>query len=328
MCVGEMTRSVDLRLAVNYLPACACLGKMFVLMLVVAAMVPPGEEVDWYVPMAALLYLDRMVVRNMIFDANAILLAVFFSDVVAQLRAVSTRRAYPGLLDGMFLFWALGSVMLLAEPQAVRLALERRPRANKLVPVLLMLVIVPAIARFHDGLETGVSRSCRAFAFTFLAFAWIYIVGIHTTRGIEHLKENSCQFVARLSPVLYASQWIAIVFTLAAAGALGMQFVRLTGCPSAPLTPQAVNDGNDERRTHAEEGVTHPTSTIIPTGTPAAPPPSQQTSKEDNDCEEGPSSIEELFRLARNQQQQQQMRMGGRAGMAAFSPLEPILELV
>ena len=328
-----MTRSVDLRLAVNYLPACACLGKMLVLMLVMAVMVPPGEETDWYIPLAAMLYLDRLVVRNMIFDANAILLAVFFSDVVAQLRAVSTRRAYPGLLDGMFLFWAAGSVVLLAEPRAVKLALEGRPRAHKLVPVMLMLCVVPVITRFHDGLETGGSRACRAFAFTFLAFAWIYIVGIHTTRGIEHLKENSCQFVARLSPVLYASQWIAIVFTLAAAAALGMQFLRLTGNAQACLetgqlaTRPPTNNINMNDARETGEGMASAGSPLVVT--PFAGSNLADTAQ--NESQEGPSSVEELFRIARSQQMMRSYHTRGApssSSMMAASPLEPILELV
>jgi hypothetical protein len=223
-----MARNVDLSLAVNYLPACECLGKMLIFMLWVA-WIQPGGEVDAYISLASILYMDRVVTRNMIFDANAILLAVYFANVQAQLRAVSQHRAYPVLVDCMFLLWAMGSVVLIAEPAAVKSALERRPRANKLGAVILMLLIVPAIAHFHAPLETGGVRGCRAVAFTLLAFAWIYIVGIHTPHGIEYLKENSSQFVARLAPVLYSTLWIAVLFCLAAVAGLVMQYLRLVG---------------------------------------------------------------------------------------------------
>jgi hypothetical protein len=222
-----MTLNVDLSLAVNYLPACACLGKTLALMLAVAA-VPPGEEVDCFISLASMLYIDRLVTRNMIFDANAILLALYFANVHAHIRAVSPHRAYPGLVDGMFLFWALGSAVLIGEPRAVKQALDSRTRASKLVPVALMLLIITAIAHFHAPLETGTVRGGRAVAFTLLSFAWIYIVGIHTTHGIEYLKENSCQFVARLAPVLYASLWVAVGFAMAAIAGLAVQYMRLT----------------------------------------------------------------------------------------------------
>ena len=229
-----MARNVDLTLAVNYLPACECLGKMLIFMLWVA-WIQPGGEVDAYISLASILYMDRLVTRNMIFDANAILLAVYFANVQAQLRAVSQHRAYPVLVDCMFVLWAMGSVVLIAEPMAVKNALERRPRANKLGAVVLMLLIVPAIAHFHAPLETGGVRGCRAVAFTLLAFAWIYIVGIHTPHGIEYLKENSSQFVARLAPVLYTTLWIAVVFCLAAVAGLVMQYLRLVGQKGAGL---------------------------------------------------------------------------------------------
>ncbi len=46
--------TVDLSLAVNYLPACACLKKMLVLMLVIW-LIPAGEEVDCLITLAAML---------------------------------------------------------------------------------------------------------------------------------------------------------------------------------------------------------------------------------------------------------------------------------
>ena len=286
---------MDLTLAVNYLPACECLGKMLILMLSVA-WIPQGNEVDAYISIAAVLYMDRLVTRNMIFDANAILLAVYFANVQAQLRAVSQHRAYPLLVDAMFLVWAMGSVVLIAEPMAVKNALERRPRANKLGPVLLMLMIVPAIAHFHAPLETGGTRGCRAVAFTLLAFAWIYIVGIHTPHGIEYLKENSSQFVARLAPVLYASLWIAVVFSLAAVAGLVMQYLRLMGVTATHSV---------EKKT----GGVGETSVTLPQEVLAL--------EHHHGSADETVDAEELFRLARMQ------------SMARNTPrLEPILETV
>lgn len=84
---------VDLTLAVNYLPACACLGKLLVFSLAIA-LIPPGDEIKAFVPLAAMLYLDRMITRNIIFDASAILMAVFFANVHASIQATATRQAY------------------------------------------------------------------------------------------------------------------------------------------------------------------------------------------------------------------------------------------
>jgi hypothetical protein len=272
--------TVDLSLAVNDLPACACLGKMLVLMLAIW-LIPAGEEVDCLISLAAMLYIDRLITRNMIFDANAILLALYFANVHSHIRAVSTHRAYSGLVDGMFLCWAMGSVVLIAEPKAVKTIMERRARTTRLGPVLLMLFVISAVAHFQAPLEPGGVRAGRAAVFTLLSFAWIYIVGIHTPRGIEYLKENSCQFVAQLSPVLYVSLWIAVAFSLAATAGLTVQYMRLTASAPKPNEPPPP-----------------PVAVVV---VPADPPSSSQPSPE---TDPSPEQLSELFRLARMQQQQ------------------------
>jgi hypothetical protein len=276
---------VDLSLAVNYIPACACLTKVLIFMLAANA-VPANLEVDALFIMAGILYMDRLVTRNIIFDANAILLAIFFANVHAGVRAYSTRRAYPFLVDAMFLFWACGSVVLLFDPRSVRAELDKRPWAARLVPVVLMIIIVVAIAHVYGPLETGGIRCCRAVAFALLSFAWIYIVGVHAPAGIEYLKENSCQFVSRLSPVLYASPWIAGAFTVGAVSA----FITIHMRSSPAGSPAGRPSGGYH-------------SLLLPT--PLAPLPDTNTStttprgkEEEADGE----NIEELFRLAQKQQ--------------------------
>ena len=215
-----MRQVVDLTLAVNYLPACACLGKILLFSMVIA-LIPPGEEIKGFVPLAAVLYMDRLITRNIIFDASAILMAVFFANVHAAIQATATRHAYQVLVGGLHTCWGMTCLLLIAEPpQAKRLTMLM---ANKIVPVVMMLVIIVATAYIQSPLETGVLRACRALAFTLLSFAWIYVVGIHSPHGIEYLKETSCQFVARLAPVLYSPLWLVAVFSPAVVGALVFQ---------------------------------------------------------------------------------------------------------
>lgn len=213
-------KRVDLTLAVNYVPACVCLCKALVLMLAIN-LVQPGDEVrGGYIPLAAMLYLDRLIMRNMIFDGNAILLALYFANIHAAVRATSLRQAYAIFVAGLHLCWVGMCATLLADPCKVRWPWEKRLQASKLVPVVFMLVVIVATAYVHAPLESGGVRACRALAFTLMAFAWIYLVGIHTPHGIEYLKETSCQFVARLAPVLYSPLWIAAAFVPVAIGAL------------------------------------------------------------------------------------------------------------
>jgi hypothetical protein len=217
---------VDLRLAVNYLPACSCLCKVLVFMLLIG-LVPPGHEArGGYIQLAAMLYIDRLHTRNMIFDANAILMAIYFANVHAAVRATSGREAYSVLVWGLHLCWTGMCLTLITEPSQVKWILEKRVQASKMVPVVFMMAVLVATSYIHSPLEDPPVRACRALAFTLLAFAWVYVVGIHTPHGIEYLKETSCQFVVRLAPTLYSPIWLAVLFLPAAIAALALQHTR------------------------------------------------------------------------------------------------------
>jgi hypothetical protein len=288
-----MRQVVDLTLAVNYLPACACLGKILIFSMVIV-LIPPGEETKGFVPLAAVLYMDRLITRNIIFDASAILMAVFFANVHAAIQATATRHAYQLFLWGLHTCWAMTCLLLIAEPpQAKRLTTLM---ANKVVPVAMMLVIVVATAYVQSPLEPGVVRACRAVAFTLLSFAWIYVVGIHSPHGIEYLKETSCQFVARLAPVLYSPLWLIAVFSPAVVGALVFQHTarRQTGM-LVPCQQVSVMGGyHASYGPHRDHGVGGcDDSCGAPPCTPGPPSAVAEVSEDDTD------QLQELFRMAK-----------------------------
>lgn len=217
---------VDLTLAVNYLPACTCLCKTVVLMTLIG-LIQPGDEIrGGYVPLASVLYIDRVVTRNLIFDANAILLAVFFANVHAAIRANSQRVGYWFFMYGLHACWIAFCLTLIYEPRQVRWVFEKRIQASRIIPILLMLLVVTGTAYINAPLEPPPFRACRAMAFTLLSFTWIYIVGIHSPHGLEYLKETSSQFVVRLAPVLYSPPWLAGMFVVCAVVGLVIQYSR------------------------------------------------------------------------------------------------------
>ena len=118
-------------------------------------------------------------------------------------------------------------------------------------------------------MESGGVRTCRALGFTLLAFAWIYLVGIHCQQGIEYLKENSCQFVSRLAPVLYGPLWLSAVFVPAAVGALAWHF-----------------------SSRAKESVVQAAEVVHPPQVQQADPENPALTQED-------VQLQELFRLAK-----------------------------
>ncbi len=274
---------MDLTLAVNYIPACSCLTKVLLLMLAMS-LIPATSEVDGFLLLAAMLYTDRLITRNIIFDANAILLAILFANIHAAVRASRTKHAYRFFVDGMFVFWACGSLVLLVEPSTVKRELDKRPSAARLVAVLLMLLIVVCISAIHEPLEPGGIRCCRAVAFALLSFAWIYIIGVRANSGIEYLKENSCQFVARLSPVLYAPLWIAAVFTVGAIAAFTTLHMRASNQQSQPFyySPLPLCKESPPAKDMARISEAQP------------PPPPPPVAEEED--------VEELFRMAQRQQ--------------------------
>jgi hypothetical protein len=309
-----MSQKVDLSLAVNYLPACACLAKMLVFMLAVT-LIPEGREVDGLVVLAAMLYVDRLLTRNIIFDANAILIAVLFANAHAGIRAVSTHRAFQSLMDGLFVFWAAGSLALICEPRGVKQAMDRRATWAKIVPVLLMLLIVVATSHFHADMEPGAVRCCRALAFTLLSFAWIYIVGVRAPHGIEYLKENSCQFVARLSPVLYVSVWIAAAFTISAVGGFAVQYMRMAAAEAAAASApyqHIMMHASAQPASDALVSIVVANDGPSPAALAAAPPLSAPRKADEEE--------EELFRQARMQS------LGNMMMTTARRTLDPIRE--
>jgi hypothetical protein len=282
-------KKVDLALAVNYVPACVCLCKALILILALS-MIQSGEEIrGGYIPIAAMLYLDRAVIRNMIFDANAILLAIYFANVHAAVRVTSQRQAYPILVAGLHLCWTGMCLTLLAEPGRVRWILEKRVQASKIVPVCLMLLVLTGTSYVHAPLESGPVRACRALAFTLLAFAWIYLVGIHSPHGIEYLKETSSMFVTRLAPVLYSPLWLAVLFMPAAVGALVWQFSSLATTGRHSSLPSAGCPTNEE-----------PVQVVVVAAAKEEAPASTPDDTADQ--------LQELFRMAKQQGRLQPIR--------------------
>jgi hypothetical protein len=214
-------QQVDLKLAVNYIPACGCLIRLTGLILALA-ITPVGKEIPGgYLVIAAALYLDRTLTRKIIFDGNSILVAVFCANVHAVIRSTPTGlNIHPAIITVIHIIWAWVCTVLIADPPQVRQILERqaiskRIQAKKLIPVCSMLLVQVTTAYLYSEIEPLFMRALRAVHFTMLSFAWIYLVGLNSNQGVSHLKETSWQFVARLAPILYATPWVAVLFSLA-----------------------------------------------------------------------------------------------------------------
>ena len=105
---GEM--SVDLTLAVNYVPAALCLLRVL-LFTTGICLIGPGEEIGGYQILGLALYMDRVILstfsQRMIFDSNAVIAAVYFSNIFTVVRATVTDTRVTFLTVVVHLWWVV-----------------------------------------------------------------------------------------------------------------------------------------------------------------------------------------------------------------------------
>ena len=223
-------QQVDLTLAINYIPACACVIKTMAILMIIN-IISAGHEIGGYTIICSVLYLDRLFTYNNIFDGNSILIAVFFSNVINSVRATNTHNAMPFALFMVNMTWTACCVYMIIEPPHLKRIFERRHRMYHAMPAILMVSMISSMLLFHMEPDSPGVKITRGLSFTILALAWIYIVGVHQTHGIDQLKETSAHFISKFAPLLYSPEWIALVFGLVALGALVYQLTRMGAEP-------------------------------------------------------------------------------------------------
>ena len=218
---------VDLSLAINYLPACTCLSKMVGFMTLMI-LIHPGVEIEFYPIIAFILYMDRLVSHNIIFDSNSILLAVFFSNAHQLVRSMAPVANWGFPVFVLHIMWVGLCTILIVEPPFIVRWMERKSKWYTLIPSLVMVVVLSFLTFIKDDIDSPLIKFCRAIAFNLLCLIWIYLIGVNNTHSIEYLKDTSAQFISRMAPVLYSPIWISGVFCMASILALVYQYINLT----------------------------------------------------------------------------------------------------
>jgi hypothetical protein len=201
------------------------------------------------------LYLDRLFTYNYIFDGNSILIAVFFSNVVNTVKTTNSQDAMPFALFLVNIAWISCCVYMIIEPPHLKRVFEKKHRMYHAMPAILMVSMITSMLMFHMDAESAGMKIARGVSFAILALAWIYIVGIHQTHGIDRLKETSAHFISKFAPLLYSPHWIALVFGLIALGALVYQLIRIG---PDPLLGPPNNKGDVENPQQQREDTQHP----------------------------------------------------------------------
>ena len=226
--------SVDLSLAINYVPAAFCLVRVLLYTIGFCA-IGPGEEIGGYLISGLVLYVDRAIVRvytqHTIFDATAVVAAVYFANVFMLVRTSVTDSRVTFMHIVVHCWWMLMCGCLLIEPARLTKVFERRNRAYHAVPAVITAVALAALSIHHADREPAGIRMARSMTFSVLAIAWVYIVGTQKFTGAQ---EHSTHFVARFAPVLVCPPYMSALFALAAAGCLGYQYYELFIVPNSP----------------------------------------------------------------------------------------------
>jgi hypothetical protein len=196
---------VDLTLAVNYLPVCACVLKCLALSLALCV-VHLSDASAPYVPLLAVLILDRLLAPSRIFDASSILLSIWGAAVVSEVQSRAPSLCpHPEVLR-----WALSCTW-------VALALHQlstRARRSR-VPLALAAAHIALAAFIPVPAESTPVRLVRYLVFPLLAIGWLYFVGIYRHRLAPPTSDSAIHFAVHFAPVLYVHPYAAAVHAVA-----------------------------------------------------------------------------------------------------------------
>lgn len=221
--------SIDLSLAMNYLPACVCVGKSLILIValfVVHKYTLPGL----FVAVGVCLILDRMHFPSRIFDSNALLCGVFLGECVSLIRAGAS-ESYPAVvtLHAMGFMWICASGAALVSP----LVKHQHLTSDDLQTASVLTAVAISVCAFlpADGNDTREMRIARSAAFVLLGVVWVYVVGVNLPR-LVHGRESTISLTVLFSPLLYVNCYLALVHGALAAIFLGWHLLgKLRGEP-------------------------------------------------------------------------------------------------
>ena len=238
-------RTVDLRLAENYLPACFCLLKGFALSLCLY-FVETREVPSLFVVVGVCLAIDRVYSANRIFDGSVLLWCVYASRVVLF---VSAHDPHDGVKVSAFVLrclhvcWFCAGCMYVL-PEGSKWA--SYGASSRLVGVVdsalighayfvfiglcmcVALCVHPESYMGHGPVQSGgtlVLEYSRIFVYVVLSIVWVYVIGLCGRRWTVGGTHSTVTLVCLFSAVLYLPLAMAGAFALWAVWCIGQGVV-------------------------------------------------------------------------------------------------------
>jgi hypothetical protein len=195
---------VDLTLAANYLPGCACIFKTFLL----AAWLCVIEANDMYPALfgtgLALLY-DRLAVPPRIFDGNSVLLGIFAAHVGHQLQLHEAHAwGLPVLLSYAVHCEWIGLSLWTLHCDLQRGQRPHRGSAHAPASLEIACVHMALFAFFRAPPELLILRAGRYVSYTMLCVGWVYAIALGRGRLVHGGGDCGTRFTVYFAPALYA----------------------------------------------------------------------------------------------------------------------------
>lgn len=201
---------IDLSLAVNYLPACACLAQSAALS-VCLCFVHTLQIHPAFAGLCLVLAWHRIGYRARILDGSSVLFGVFLSHWVATARERADVGS-PAIRLGVSVEWSLLSGYFLVQSGRIS---ESSQRASRW-PFAVSCIHVAVLAFVEEPLpEPRVVRLARDVSFAFACVSWMYVIGIYRKRLAQQAAESALHFAGYFWPLLYSSEYVAAVYFLA-----------------------------------------------------------------------------------------------------------------
>ena len=316
---------VDLRLAVNYLPACLCAVQSLVLSFVLVAL-HAARLVPCYVACGLCLVVDRLQRRTRILDGNSVLLGIFLSHVVSEVQEFGTDvwSAWSPLQFLLSAEWPAlaGYAMIYGVPS---LTMGGRSGDRLAFAVSCAHVAVFAFQRVASPEPRGV-RVMRYLSFSLLSICWMYVIGIYRRRVTHVPTDSSVYFAVYFWPILFVHAYAAVAYA-AVVFVFVVAFLRSPPSSQPAVEAQSEEEASedevaqpcggasrrcgygyaslstvdavDQQQAHVAVGVSQsPRHSLPPLPLSSQAPADEPAMGALGDCEESMEDLERAFRLA------------------------------
>jgi len=202
---------IDLRLAVNYLPACACALQSVALSFLLCA-IHSVRLVPAFVCVCLALVVHRATPRTLrIFDGSGVLFSIFLAHCVAALQELGHGwyTVWNSLNLAVSLEWTCFAGYFLWRPPS------RRQDLHFLLAAACVHACACAFLHRPEGPEYRLVRLGRDLAFAGLCLVWTYVVGIYRRKLSRDPCESSSHFAVYFWPVLFVHPYAAAAYSLA-----------------------------------------------------------------------------------------------------------------